>query len=1016
MLLLGFLFWPRGYCGAAYRKYSIEVPVCPDGTPRPLVAIQAYGLHRGGDGQVAVDLLAAYTTAAADSWREAAVEEFEVSLSLVDSNGDERPLEPEEPWEDLGSRQLAKVVLPEVRDGDYVLRAHVTSPLGESTGELPLGLYAPAKVHVLTDRPLYEPGHEVEMRALVARARDLTPIDHRPGTWLVMNPAGEVLLEEKAPAGEWGVVAGSFPLDPQATPGTWSVVWRSGADEGRASFRVEPFTLPRFRVEASTDRTFYRAGQTPTVRGNVVYSAGTPVAGATVAVEWSVSGSWPPPNAWLSGGLPTQARADEAGQFTLTLPEVPADLMGQATLRARLIATDEAGDRVAGSLSILLSEDAIRVDTVTELADGLVAGANNRLYLRVTRADGRPLPGAEIAIARAWLTGAEADTALQATLDEDSVARVQLDPGPPVSVVVPPVPVRPQQRARVEPVVITSVTDLLSSEADRSPSMVDRLAIERWLEALSGCGKWVVDSADEVALGVRVSSAGAVTATSGTRSRLSECLEDTLRRQRLPAAGERLYALTLRVAPAPLPRLIPVIDALPADSGDVSWLVEISARAARDCLPAAPWVSAEQGRTRAVPWLLEWRLGAGQRRLSTSWVRADGAMPAGLSRCIQTPLAAASLDEPSEVDRIGVIRYSVVYPGADAVAEPEPTVMLGYELAVEVTDSASGEVIGATRVRMHPGQIPDLRLRADPVLAKPGQSVEFTLLRGPSFTGELPYQVVVDPSLGKREELRFEKDSPTKLSYQVPADARGWITATAGGERAVVYVPSDEQLGLEIEPDKPQYAPGQQATLTLTTRVGGRGAQAAALLVGVDETLGQLVALPGPDELSSMRPEIPMQSQAFAALDAQALTLGRIRGQFAAEATILRVAEVPAAAELEAMVNSSSRTVFDPVVELTDRFYIALAELHVQTRRWERDAAADQTMTPPTMAKLWKDALEALKKRGQEVEDSFGRPLRLHRLPPDLLALTAPREVVVVGTRLPEDIEPWQSWVAENQP
>ena len=45
---------------------------------------------------------------------------------------------------------------------------------------------------------------------------------------------GEVLLEEKAPAGEWGVVAGSFPLDKGAAIGTWKVAWVSGdaRDEG----------------------------------------------------------------------------------------------------------------------------------------------------------------------------------------------------------------------------------------------------------------------------------------------------------------------------------------------------------------------------------------------------------------------------------------------------------------------------------------------------------------------------------------------------------------------------------------------------------------------------------------------------------------------------------------------------------------------------------------------------------------------------------------------------------------
>ena len=49
------------------------------------------------------------------------------------------------------------------------------------------------------------------------------------------------------------------------------------------------------------------------------------------------------------------------------LPEVPDDLRGRATLHAHLSALDPAGDRVEGTASVLLSEDAIEVAAITEL-------------------------------------------------------------------------------------------------------------------------------------------------------------------------------------------------------------------------------------------------------------------------------------------------------------------------------------------------------------------------------------------------------------------------------------------------------------------------------------------------------------------------------------------------------------------------------------------------------------------------------------------------------------------------
>jgi hypothetical protein len=165
-----------------------------------------------------------------------------------------------------------------------------------------------------------------------------------------------------------------------------------------------------------------------------------------------------------------------------------------------------------------------------------------------------------------------------------------------------------------------------------------------------------------------------------------------------------------------------------------------------------------------------------------------------------------------------------------------------------------------------------------------------------------------------------------------------------------------------------------------------------------------------------VRPKVETASPAFGVLDGQALTLGRIRGANAAAATVLRVTSIPTPPELDAVVNGRAESSFDPIEELTDRFYIVLAELHVQARQWEAKAPAAEKMTPATMAKLWRAALDACKARGQRVDDAYGRPLRLSRLPPDLLSLTDPRAVVVVATRLPEDVENWPAWVGKERP
>lgn len=350
-----------------------------DGKVRQTVRIDVNGLRRGGEGTVALTPTAHFTQQAADEIDTVPMPGGfkSVSMSLVDAKGTATPL-PVAKWEKKDGTNRGTIKLPEVPDGDYTLRAEYKTKVGTGQVEVKVPLYTPARIHVITDRPLYEPGNTVKFRAVALRASDLTPLEERPGTWRVTDAQGELLLEERAPTGPWGVVSGTFPVDRGGQSGTWTVTWQSGAISQSRSFTVKPFTLPRFHVEASPAKPFYRRNERPVLKGSVTYSSGAPVANAKLELEWNVSGNWPAPTSWIDGHvLPKVATTNASGAFVAELPAVPDDLQGQATLTANIGAVDAAGDRVEGSASILLSEDLIGVSGVTELSDGLVEGFNS---------------------------------------------------------------------------------------------------------------------------------------------------------------------------------------------------------------------------------------------------------------------------------------------------------------------------------------------------------------------------------------------------------------------------------------------------------------------------------------------------------------------------------------------------------------------------------------------------------------------------------------------------------------
>jgi hypothetical protein len=984
---------------------------CPDGDLRQTVNVFAPELKRGAPGIVEVRVDATYVTPPNDARQTEPITRFTPNLSLVTAAG-ETALAPKKSWSTSGTSLRAEVELPKVNDGEYTLRTRVSSPVGETMLDLPLPLFTPARVHVLTDRPLYEPGNTVKFRALALRASDLAPLEERPGTWRVTDPDGEVLLEEKAPTGPWGVVAGSFPLDRGAKSGPWTVTWSSGGQSESRTFDVRPFTLPRFRVEASAEKPFYRRNERPRLKGTVTYSSGAPVANAKVELSWSVSGDWPAPTAWTDGtALPKTVTAAANGSFSIELPAVPADLQGQATLSARLGAVDPAGDRVEGGAAVLLSEDPIAVTAVTELADGLVQGVNNRLFLRATTADGRVLEGVTLNVKRLW---EPTDKGTDAEVDEDGVASLQVDPGPPVNVIVPAMPFRAPPRAKA--VQRVGLEERLDLGEDGDVSLADRMAFDRLDAKLEGCARYVASPGTTVTASLLVRASGAVEGLTAPTSRVGRCVQQALAGFSLGAGKERFFDVTWSFSDEELPAFEVDLDGAPQVPEFLHEALTDALLEARDCLPNTV-------RSGSLPRLLHWRLAPKAKRVELSWVPVAGdAYADGLLSCIagrvrEVPAPSGLADEGDEETPgqrpllLGVGHVTVSAPEKYEAIKPQDTVMEGYEFLV--TAKAKGETFGSTKLRMTPGAVPNIRLRASQQLVAPGEQVTIEVLRGPDFTGELPEKLFLTRAF---ESIEAKLDEKTRAAtFTIPKEWEGWAGVQWGGGQVFLFVKSQRALAVKVTPEKPRYAPGQVAQLELETTLGGVGGPAAVGLFGVDDSLAQLAPLPGADELSGLRPQVTAQS-AFGSLDAQALSLGRIRGKHAAAATLVRVSSLPAPPQVEAAVSLNGSTTFDPNEAQVDRFYAVLGQLYEQVRAWEASAPEKEQMTPATMARLWGRALDAVEAKQESARDAWGRRLRLHRLPTDLLALTEPRAIVVNGTRLPEDMQNWSQWVAKEKP
>ena len=988
-------------CLPAYFEHGIWVETCPDGEVRGAISVNTYGVERGRMGSVEVDLTGIYL----DEYgypHEAGVGRGDVSLTLG-RDGKETALDCDwdDPWR---GRYSCPLELPEdLTDGDYTLRVSVDGPLVDDPSvEVKLPLYAPAMAQVMTDRPLYEPGDNMLFRAITLRRADLAPADDRPGEWHVLDPNGELLLRERSKGGPWGITESSFPLSDDATPGLWTVRWVSGAVTTDVQVRVEPFTLPRFTVEASANRTWHKAGDPLSFAGVARYTSGAPVANAEVTVTISGDGDWPPPTEWLEE---RELTTDASGRFTLSFGEVPADLVGEAKLRIFAVVTDPAGDVQRGQAAATLSKDPVLVDAVTELSDGLAPDFNNRIYLRLTSPDGVALANRPVTVTNAWAAVKEPKTS---STDADGVLAMQLDPGQPVSLVTPPPPYRPQPRAVTQAVRFTGGNEHLDG---RELLLEERVALEAVARRAEDCGVWAVQSAQSARVALELSGSRLVRATSDG-SGFGECVRAKI--GDLPGYGERVLSVTFAAADPDIPALdVSVEDVVGASSGRIESLLAARAPLANLCLLRS---SAEGPLSRQL--VVTSR--EGSTELGQRWAESDAGMSWAEAGCVAQAIGSLRLVSPATADGLTLVTFDLRQPRSAQDRRPQATVSDGFELTVEV------DGVGTTRWRSTPSVVPALRLRPSAVLLNPGDALELEVLRGPDYGGELPDTLTIRQGtafsmtcardrkalklLSKEDRARCpEPKDDNRVRFTLPKDRDGFYTAEWGGAQTMVYARPASTLSLTMTTDKPLYKPGERGELRLQT-----SAQAVVSVAGVDSTLGTLAPLVAPNALNAALQKVHSDQPAFGLFDALALTSGLVRGEAAAMATILRVSRVDLIDPLSPPVNASASWRAPVEEELLDVFYAVLADARAAVRAWEKAAKPEEQLTHARTKALWDTTLDAREAAGRPVNDPYGRRLALHQLSEDLLDKTQPNLLVRDAARLPEDNEPWAAWVQDE--
>ena len=284
-------------------------------------------------------------------------------------------------------------------EGKYDIRLIADTPIGSTEYTQPIELKDPALIMLTTEKPVYQPGQTIHIRALALdRASHRADAD-RNLTFEVEDSRGNKVFKKATATDHFGIAATEFSLADEVNLGTYhlrALVGDSSAPSNTAevALNVERYVLPKFKVAVEftekdkKPRRDYRPGDhvTGTVRAN--YFFGKPVDHAEMALKISSM------DVDVFEAASAKGKTDKDGvyHFDLLLPAYFAGRgASQGAARALVEATvkDSADHAETRGEPITISQAPLLITAVPE-GGTLIPHLENQVFLLSSYPDGTP--------------------------------------------------------------------------------------------------------------------------------------------------------------------------------------------------------------------------------------------------------------------------------------------------------------------------------------------------------------------------------------------------------------------------------------------------------------------------------------------------------------------------------------------------------------------------------------------------------------------------------------------------
>jgi A-macroglobulin TED domain/Alpha-2-macroglobulin family/Carboxypeptidase regulatory-like domain/MG2 domain/A-macroglobulin receptor binding domain/Alpha-2-macroglobulin bait region domain len=283
--------------------------------------------------------------------------------------------------------------------GKYQMHYVADTPLGSTEFTQDVQLDDKASILLTTEKPIYQPGQTIHVRALALDRADSRADADRKLTFELEDSRGNKVFKKLTATDKFGVASAEFALADEVNLGTYHLRALMGdtscpSNTAEVALNLERYILPKFKVAVeftekdSKPKRDYRPGDhvTGTVRAN--YFFGKPVDHADITVKASSMDV----AVFEAASTTGKTDGDGAYHFDLKLPSYFAGRpLAQGAARALIEASvkDSAAHTEIRGEPITISQSSLLITAVPE-GGVLIPHLDNQVFVLSAYPDGTP--------------------------------------------------------------------------------------------------------------------------------------------------------------------------------------------------------------------------------------------------------------------------------------------------------------------------------------------------------------------------------------------------------------------------------------------------------------------------------------------------------------------------------------------------------------------------------------------------------------------------------------------------